>query len=195
MNSWLNNVFNYLFGQRFEEIKRSLDLLTQRVNYLYTNVYHKTFKYNDKYETDDEDTINTNKDIEDEEKEENSWLDKTFNDTVKHQLCTTTEQQQQQHVNSLNFGVFVKSRLNNHTQLQYVSGTTENYNTIKSLYTDMTQVVELLNYGEECEVNAIKLKINTCIEMGGFKITHISDNSKIVNGHVNDVIDEIKQIV
>ncbi|UYE99111.1 MAG: hypothetical protein [Betabaculovirus sp.] len=34
MNWWLNSIFDYLFGQRLEEIKKSLDELTQRVNYL-----------------------------------------------------------------------------------------------------------------------------------------------------------------
>ena len=178
MNSWLNSVFDYLFGQRFEEIKHSLNLLTQRVNYLYTNVYHKTFECDDQCEIE-------------EEKKEDVWMNDDDDDKGclmedKHQMYTTD-----QHADSFSFGVFVKPRLNNHTQLQYVSGTTDIYNTRKSLYTDMTQVVELLNNGGEYEVSAKKLKITARLEAAGFDVTHISDNSKIIKGHIDDVVDVI----
>ncbi|AKS25401.1 38.7k [Clostera anastomosis granulovirus B] len=183
MNSWLNSVFDYLFGERFNEIKRLLDQLTQRVNYLYTNVYHKNYDYED-------DDI-----LEEEDYEEEDWSDKdrSYNNEYEdndhhhhdHEMYNGND-------NLLNFGVFVKQRLNNHTQLQFVSGSKDSYKTKSSLYTDMTKVVELFNFGSEYEVKTKQLKTTLCLEAAGLNVTHISENSKIVKGHIDDVIRIIK---
>lgn len=155
MNWWLNSIFDFLFGQRLEEINKSLDVLTQRVNYLYTITFN-----------------------EEEDGEEEDYLE---NDKE----CLIND--------SFYFGVFVRPRLNNHTQLQFVSGTTDTYNTKKLLYTDMTPVVELLIDGGEKENEVSAKKITARLEAAGFNVTHISENSKIIKGHIDDVVDVITQ--
>nr|ARX71924.1 38.7k [Erinnyis ello granulovirus] len=156
MSSWLNSIFDYLFGDRLDNIKQTLHLLTQRVNYLYTHVYDKTSDYEEEeYDEDETEFVN------------------------KREILT--------------LGIFGKPRHNNHTQLQFVSGTRDVYNTKKSLYSDMTLIVEDVDVGEENTVCMKKLQYTSSLEDAGFDVTHISENSKIVNGHIDDVINILHQ--
>ncbi|UYE99112.1 MAG: hypothetical protein [Betabaculovirus sp.] len=56
----------------------------------------------------------------------------------------------------------------------------------------MTKVVELFNFGSEYEEKTKQLKITARLEAAGFNVTHISENSKIIKGHIDDVIRIIK---
>lgn len=106
-----------------------------------------------------------------------------------HSVASSSSNTSSTSTDGSNLAVFVKPRINNHTQLQYVTGKTKRYNTRKRLYenVDMEKLVDA-KLGEPRK----KIKrINSDLEKRGYGLTHISDNSLIVDcdcGTVSSVI-------
>lgn len=90
-----------------------------------------------------------------------------------------------------NLAVYTKPRLNNKTQVQYVTGRSARYNTRKRLYDNinMDKVVDM-----KCKEPRKKIRrINQQLENEGIAVTRISDNSLIIDepsASVNSIVDK-----
>ncbi|ACZ63545.1 38.7 kDa protein [Pieris rapae granulovirus Wuhan] len=82
-----------------------------------------------------------------------------------------------------NLGVFIKARINDNTQLQYITGKQDRYNMRKILYSNMENIVDRKEAAPRKKIDIINDRLNNV----GFKLTHISNNSVIVNGKYDDV--------
>lgn len=89
-----------------------------------------------------------------------------------------------------NLGVYVKSRINDNTQLQYVTGKTNHYNTRKRLYENV-EMEKVIDEKEPAPRKRIK-KINDQLINNGCNVTRISDNSLIVECDCDKVRDIVK---
>lgn len=88
-----------------------------------------------------------------------------------------------------NLAVYLKPRIDNHTQLQYVTGKKRRFNTRKRLY-DSVDMERVLDEKEEAPRKKIKI-INDQLENNGLNLTHVNKNSLIVDSHCNKVRDII----
>ncbi|AAG27352.1 PxORF54 peptide [Plutella xylostella granulovirus] len=97
------------------------------------------------------------------------------------------------HSDGSNLGVFVKQRINNNTQLQYVTGNTAAYNTRKQMYEEIN--MDKIYDDKDPEPNLKKLKINEQLIRNGCELCTISDNSLIVNCDCDKVVRIIGEVL
>ncbi|AKN80798.1 38.8K [Diatraea saccharalis granulovirus] len=77
-----------------------------------------------------------------------------------------------------NLGIFIKSRINDDTQLQYITGPSDRYDTRKKLYMDMEKIID-----RKEENPRVKIKeYNELLQRAGFEVSKITDNTLIIKG-------------
>ncbi|AAM70263.1 P38.7 [Phthorimaea operculella granulovirus] len=87
--------------------------------------------------------------------------------------------------------ILMKPRINNHTQIQYITGHDNVFDMRKDMYSQMENVYETF----EKNVQNIIDHVNRELDTRGYNITQIGTDSVIVNGNYETVSRLVKSIV
>ncbi|QOD40026.1 38.7k [Matsumuraeses phaseoli granulovirus] len=155
MNYYLNKIHEYLWGCKEEEWKN----VKRRLDLCETNIKHLTEDINSLFFSECEYNNEPVTDLDENHRDEDADSDGS------------------------NLGIFIKKRVNNCTNVNYITGKTDNYNLRKKLYNDMENIVDIKNESPKDKI----LYYNNRLREAGFEITHITDNNVFVSGDYENV--------